>query len=268
MLETIDDTLEIPVLQRGDKLYHYTSAEGLRGICSGEFWITESHFLNDTTEFHVASEVFSEIIDRKLINKCVAEKIKKNVLDEVELLSSPGALGEKSAFLGDYVISFSLDYDSTLMWSEYSGFYGYCMEFDFEELVNSFGKMEPLVHGKVIYDRNKQIEFLTKAVECDFQNNVDYPYLNSWEDFGKISDEKLNHYCMNLAVEILAYNFFFKLPCFSGENEYRFIFSAIHDGGNVKKEEYIQQNFKIKNGVLIPYIKRPMRNLDSLCSVC
>lgn len=35
--KTIDETLLIPILGKGKKLYHYTSAAGLQGICSGEF---------------------------------------------------------------------------------------------------------------------------------------------------------------------------------------------------------------------------------------
>ncbi len=33
--KTIDETLLIPILGKGKKLYHYTSAAGLQGICSG-----------------------------------------------------------------------------------------------------------------------------------------------------------------------------------------------------------------------------------------
>ena len=33
-----------------------------------------------------------------------------------------------------------------------------------------------------------------------------------------------------LSVLIDAYNMFFKLDCFKGENEYRMVFCCIHDG--------------------------------------
>lgn len=63
--KTIDETLLIPILGKGKKLYHYTSAAGLQGICSGEFWVTERSFLNDTMEFQVATKIFCEVIDKK-----------------------------------------------------------------------------------------------------------------------------------------------------------------------------------------------------------
>ena len=48
---------------------------------------------------------------------------------------------------------------------------------------------------------------------------------------------------------------FFKLPCFEGENEYRFVISRIHDGGICKPEDRVPVYFRLKNGVLIPYVK-------------
>lgn len=89
-------------------------------------------------EFQVATQIFCEVIDRHMANKTRAEKLKKKVCDEIDRLNTPGMLGEEVAYSGDYVISFSLDNDSILMWSEYSDFYGYCMEFDGEELIETF----------------------------------------------------------------------------------------------------------------------------------
>ena len=51
------EDIKISKLNSGDKLYHYTSAEGLMGISNGEIWITEKSFLNDSTEFRIANEV-------------------------------------------------------------------------------------------------------------------------------------------------------------------------------------------------------------------
>ena len=61
---TIDDTLLIPVMETGGKLYHYTSATGLKGICERSFWVTEHGFLNDSMEFQVSTDVFDEILEK------------------------------------------------------------------------------------------------------------------------------------------------------------------------------------------------------------
>lgn len=146
---TIDEHLLIPVLEQGEKLYHYTSAAGFHGICNGEFWITESGFLNDFTEFHVATDIFCEVIDNHVHNKQTCDAIKTKVITEIDRLNRCPKIGESVAYGGDYVISFSLDYDSTLMWSEYSDFLGYCLKFDFEKLFNSFDKKSIIQHGQV-----------------------------------------------------------------------------------------------------------------------
>ena len=59
----------IPILLNGDKLYHYTSAAGVQGILGKEFWITECHFLNDTSEFQVATEVFLEMLKKHISSR-------------------------------------------------------------------------------------------------------------------------------------------------------------------------------------------------------
>lgn len=98
---TIDETLLIPILEDGKRLYHYTSAAGLQGICGGEFWVTERSFLNDIMEFQVATQIFCEVIDRHMANKTRAEKLKKKVCDEIDRLNTPGMLGEEVAYSGD-----------------------------------------------------------------------------------------------------------------------------------------------------------------------
>ena len=59
------DTYEsffIPTLEDNESVYHYTSAEALMGICKKEFWVTESHFLNDSTEFQLGTEIVLDVL--------------------------------------------------------------------------------------------------------------------------------------------------------------------------------------------------------------
>lgn len=264
-MHTIDDIFLIPILNKGDKLFHYTSAAGFQGICNGEFWVTESNFLNDITEFHVATDVFCEVIDRHIHNKTVCEKLKQKIIDEIKRINRCPAVGEEVAYSGAYVISFSLDYDSTLMWSEYSNFFGYALTFDFEKLLSSFNDQSDIQHGKVIYDHEEQIHLIEQTIENSFINlSTEFEYLNSWEDFDTLSDEEINDLYLFLALIIDGYNEFFKLPCFKGENEYRFIFYCGHEGGRYKQEQLEKQYFRIKDENLIPFVKKRMINMESL----
>ena len=178
-MRTIDEHIHIPILEKGDKLYHYTSVAGFHGICSGEFWITESNFLNDFTEFHVATDVFCDVMDKHVQNIDVREKVKGKVLSELDRLNRCPKVGEEIAYSGDYVISFSLDYDSTLMWSEYSDFLGYCLKFDFEKLYNSF-RRSIIQHGQVIYNYDQQVSLIERALEEGYFNNDAIKYLRQY----------------------------------------------------------------------------------------
>lgn len=261
-MTTIDDTLLIPILEKGDKLYHYTSATGMQGICSGEFWVTESNFLNDFTEFQVATKIFGEVFDKHISNIELCKKLKRRVYDDLNYSKKGPRFTDSTAYSGDYVISFSLDYDSSLMWSEYSDFLGYCLTFDFEKLYKAFGNQTCIQHGRVIYNHDKQIMLFEQAIRNEFFIQPQFDKLNCWEDFDSMTDNDLNDIIIPLSVIVQAYNQFFKLPCFEGEHEYRFIFYCGHDGRMWKNLD--KQYFRIKDETLIPFIKRKMLSLDSL----
>ena len=267
-MKVLEDGFLLTVLEEGDKLFHYTSADGLQGIVGGEFWITESHFLNDITEFQVATEVFCEVLNCKLKNAEIRERIKKAVCEENNRLSAYGQIGEEVAYFGDYVISFCLERDSILLWSEYSDFCGYCIEFDFDKLLSSFPKPNEIMHGKVIYSHEDQLSLMIRTIENEFfKNSVGYDYLTSWEDMDKLTDKQIKEIVPHMGVVVSGYNMFFKKECFAGENEYRFIFTCCHDGGRYKDEEREKQYFRVKNGVLIPFVKQPLSSLESVRSI-
>ena len=262
-----DDFL-LTVLEEGDKLFHYTSAEGLQGILEGEFWVTECQFLNDITEFKVATEVFCDMIDCKVKNNGVRKKIKEAVCKEVDRLNTYGQIGEKIAYFGNYVISFCLERDSILMWSEYSDFCGYCIEFDFDKLLNSFQKPNEIIHGRVVYERKEQLALMIRMIEREFFECTEaYDYINSWDDVEKVTNEQIEELAPYMGVIVWAYNMFFKQECFAGENEYRFIFSCCHDGGRCKANEHEKQFFRVRNGGLIPFVKQPLSSPESVQSI-
>ena len=166
----IDDFIKIPQLNNNDRLFHYTSAAGVKGITDGEFWITESHFLNDSTEFTIGTDICMEILEKHMRNPrrllyakdLLMEQMRKYYREEQEDTVSGSAEGS-------YVISFCTSGDSLLMWSEYSDFMGYCMEFEYGKLKETFqehcGNDSTLFDGKVIYDHDEQIELLEDTIE-------------------------------------------------------------------------------------------------------
>lgn len=264
--KTIDDILLIPVLQKGDKLFHYTSASGLKGIMEGEFWVTEHGFLNDATEFQVATDIFCEVVEKHIRNEEFCHWIQDRVREEIARNRNYDlSTNSKFAYNGDYIISFSQDYDSPLMWSSYSDYTGYCIQLDFGKIVDLFEKKYDIffLHGKVVYDHDEQIHCIEESIRRSNRDwYEEYNHLDDWTDLEKQSTENLKRWCMYVSMIITAYNMFFKYPCFEGENEYRFVFMANHHSGILKSETLWKQYFRIKDEVLIPYIKVPLDSLE------
>ena len=65
----------------------------------------------------------------------------------------------------------------------------------------------------------------------------------SKNDEGKIEKKQLIEFIDRIVYICLYYNMFFKNECFSGENEYRIIFPAVHDNKEVALEDHTKQNF-------------------------
>lgn len=157
----IDDFIKIPQLNNNDRLFHYTSAAGIKGITDGEFWITESHFLNDSTEFTIGTDICIEILEKHMRNPrrllyakdLLMEQMRKYYREEQEDTVSGSAEGS-------YVISFCTSGDSLLMWSEYSDFMGYCMEFEYGKLKETF--QEHCGNDSTLFDRSTD-----HSVDCD-----------------------------------------------------------------------------------------------------
>lgn len=255
---------EVPVLASGQSVFHYTSAEGLAGIASGEFWVTERHFLNDRSEFSVGTEVVLSVIRSHLGSSTECNRFCQALENEINRLESFGDLEDETAFFGDYVISLCLDRDNPLLWSEYSDFQGYCLEFDFDKLTASFEERGLLFHGKVIYDRCEQEQIVEQVIMGDILGIRGLKYIEDWDSLTHLSDDQLEEVVSFLAVISSSFNMFFKRECFAGENEYRIVFSHIHDKGRVKDHERAVMETRINRGVLTPFVKT---HFDPRCCI-
>lgn len=80
------------------------------------------------------------------------------------------------------------------MWSEYSDFCGYCIEFDFDKLIHSFSNSKHIIHGKVIYDHKEQISIMEEIIEYGILKSEKlFKNINSWDDLNEINDNQIKH---------------------------------------------------------------------------
>ena len=259
----------ISKLSKGEKLYHYTSALGLVGICNGEYWVTEKSFLNDATEFTIAIEVFFELLIDKIKDEKVRDCFKDIIMKELRFFNLPDPSNNKALNEGWYVLSFCMEKDSIFMWSQYSDFVGYCMEFDYVRLLDSLKQHNIQWHGKVIYDKNQQKILIEKTIEnLILKEQEYYNNINSWKDLVEEVNDNNKELISLIATILAVYSMFFKKTCFEGEKEYRIVFASIHNGMPIKKTKlHEEQFFRIKEDILIPFIKREIdvsRSLETI----
>ncbi|MDH8711284.1 DUF2971 domain-containing protein [Bacillus altitudinis] len=225
-----------------DKIYHYTNIDGFEGIFTGGkkdghgvFWASHTDFLNDKTELIYTLNLSVEIFKTVCTEKGLSEE-QVNVYTDIfekELIKVFHGINK----FDYYTLSFSINRDSNLLWSNYSNNDGYNIEFD----VNALTKQFECYCYYVIYEREHQ-ESLLKRLLSDILGLL----LHTGTP-GKIRAEDKEDVIS--ALETLAwFSIFFKDRCFSQEEEFRIAF-------RLPKNDKGYQCRK-SNGSFIPYIER------------
>ncbi len=243
--------------------FHYTSPEGLIGILQNRhLYFTDCQYLNDYNErIQINSElkkfwfIHKNEYDKDFYNLLSNEKI--STYEDSEFAYIDGM--EDPISCRYFVLSASRKEDSLDMWKYYAknGTYdGYYINLNTYALVDEWIDRDTGVaveEGDVIYysdDKQKRI-----LVEVEKLYDVWCKYKRSPELDAKIHSE---FKCW------LSYaSLFFKNECFAQEDEYRFIAIAPKDELSSLTYEYKQKNikmydFRIVNGVIIPFIKMPI----------
>lgn len=252
----MDAWIHVPLCKKGDKLYHYTMADGARGIIENrEFLATKSDFLNDKLEFQYAVEVMERLTEKYIVNRALRERFftaLKHEIDQLGIIapSCTTDCARDADALSFYVVSFSKLQNNALLWAEFTDFRGYCLEFDYEKLVEGF-QYPVFWHGTVIYDEEEQMAglletllyFIHHLVEEGASDLADF-----FEEETNPSDESLEKLVDMMAVACSVYAMFFKKNFFEGEEEYRFVFSPLHEN------ETSAPQFRLRDQIFLPYI--------------
>lgn len=250
----LDDWIHVPICQKGDKLYHYTTAEGIRGIVENrEFVATKSDFLNDKMEFQYAVEVMEQLIERYIVNTDLrmqfSAKLKAEI-DRIGIISSAHAALDEDE-MSFYVVAFSKQNNNSLLWAEFTDFRGYCLEFDYEKIVEGF-RHRVFLHGTVIYDEEEQMNGLLESLLSCIHSLVEKgakDLQGFFEEDAIPSEKSLNQLVDAMAVVCSVYTMFFKKSYFAGEEEYRFIFPPLH-----YEKGQDRPQFRLLDQIFLPYI--------------
>lgn len=267
----MQEWIPIPKCRQGEKIFHYTDLGALKGIVTEQsFWVTKSDFLNDKYEFRYAWKVIKKVCEKLIPN----EQNSRLVSGELkQLLGTIDGIMDNQVLSGWYVLSFSKERDSLLLWNEFAQSQGYCLEFDYSSLLQGVSQ-GIMLDGYVIYDKIEQ----KKLIETTFrhllsQQEKDRSGLREklLSTDQTVSKEELYPFIMEFAVCSFVYSVFFKKECFMDEKEYRFVFWAFHEQEALGRTALITPiRFREKDQTLIPYIEvnyKQEKDKSPMCSI-
>lgn len=261
-MKLLDDVIHIEQMENGH-IYHYTTLNALQGILdNNEFWVTKSDFLNDKSEFQYTYDLFRN----NFLCNVTELSFRKKLINKFDALINEDNNLLRKPLNGYYIASFSTDSDNLALWSEFSNAMGYNLEIDVEPFILSFDKAI-MWHGKVVYDKEKQLLLLKEALEKAMTWRSEYGDVKSLFDFfDNTPDNIIKCIALDLYAFCTVYAMFFKQPEFSLESEYRVVLSFIHEESDyVKNPEPLF--FRPAKETLIPYIKAHCKAIDSLKSI-
>jgi hypothetical protein len=261
-------------------LYHYTTAEGLKGIIeNNELWATSAYFLNDSAEITYGYGVLKEVLDGWIVKNPRSEQSLSLGLARALRQSFGDDLLNRNIIHPIYLACFCEEDNLLSQWRAYGKSGGYSLGFkvpaDYQFTGQGF-KAEPTVYTspwvKVEYDRREQVKKCGEILDPAF---VILDDSDTARAIATIGEHPLFGYAEILRVltdllldEIVG----FKDEAFKLEKEWRLVVrrrellkQGTDDGGKAP----VPLNFRTSNGMLIPYVKiiptDPAKKLPIAC---
>ncbi len=140
------------------ELFHYTSAEGLKGMASGRtLWATNIEYLNDSAEFKHGEEVMRQIVASR---KRGAKGDRREFFDIMD--ESPNFFEAEDVF----VISLSEADDLLSQWRGYTpSNCGFCIGFDPQSLTEALWALDEMQLVRCVYEGSEQKKFVTALLD-------------------------------------------------------------------------------------------------------
>lgn len=236
-----NDWNNIPLDHNVERIYHYTSTEGLNGIFKNQqLWANDIYRQNDKSE----GVYILKLLEDNIATFNISENFKDAILREVNRVRPVLIEGYyDSKKYRSFIISFSTEQDELALWNYYTkskNSTGYNIVFDTNILMKShiqtkkldrqsgeedvyYQKIDDIHfrHGKVIYEQEIQIDIIRQLVK-DFERYFDR------------SDTECEYH---LVDKLLWVGNFFKHPKFKHEYEYRMAFFCYTNKNNPKMND-------------------------------
>ncbi len=245
-------------------LYHYTTAEGLKGIIENEeLWATSAYYLNDSAEILYGYRLLDLALQSWLKQaNPQASSVSRGWAESGRRYFGHDAL-ERNVITPIYLTCFCEDGNLLSQWRAYgsSGAYSIGLKVPAEGIVYGLTP-EPRVYTgrciKVEYDRDKQIQRIIEILDSilpilDEQDVTDAA--RSIDPASPLGFSKISSIIHEMLVEE---SIGFKDAAFAVEKEWRFVVRSrkllkqgMDDGDHVN----LPIHFRAARGQLIPFVK-------------
>lgn len=229
----ICDSLDMKPSEVPDIVYHYTNAAGLAGFLkSGEIWLTDFRFLNDSAEFTQSVDIMRRLILEKNV-KCSA--LLSKFYSKILLISSAETRGS------GYVFSLTSERDDLSQWRGYANEgVGFTIGFS-GELLNKASE-EGFNFSRVSYDEGSERRVLEKALK-EIENKMISECADNAEDEDDIVLDAANNF--NWLAKNRASSS--KHKSFQSEKELRLV--------TFREESADGIEVRVSGDRLVPYVK-------------
>lgn len=246
-------------------LYHYTTADGLKGIIEkNELWATAAYFLNDSTEIIYGYGVIKQVLDDWLAKNPRPERSVTLGLTQQLRTWFAEHLLKRTVIAPIYLACFCEDDNLLSQWRTYGQSSGYSLGFTVPaDVFKGQGfKPEPNIYTskwvKIEYDRNEQEKKCRGILErllAIFDDPATDWAMASIGDNPLVGHSKILRAIAGILLEEIVS---FKNEAFKVEKEWRVVVrqreltkQGTDDGGKTP----ITVHFRSSEGMLVPYVK-------------
>lgn len=241
-------------------VYHYTTAEGIKGILEGQsLWASEGFYLNDSSEMLFGRGTILGVAMRLYSDKEMPWSLWSSVQNAFPrdwTLKSPH-------YERIFLASFSTEGDDLSQWRAYGGQGGFALGFDRAYLENGChaGDCKGSPYFKSVAYGKDQVERTTEALfKCLTlaSNNLKETHPDKEEDV----DDEIRMF-LRWAVNLVAS--FAKDRAFEAEREWRL---AIHLRAEHWNQVQNQVQHRVRDGGIIPYFPFGLESVEkAICEI-
>jgi hypothetical protein len=223
-------------------LWHYTDAEGLKGIIEKrELWFSHVAHLNDTSE---------DLLAHKMIEAKIEARVRTRTGVERQALELLAEKSKEARVLGRYVTCFCEDGDLLSQWRSYGADGGgYSVGFESGALEILAQTQDTTFFLPVIYDRSLQESWIENIIDSLLATLVAFEAANTIRP--EDQDILINMCATRMTIVLLVSQLGFKDPAFAEEKEWRIV--RLCDQDKTKLE------FRARRNRLIPFLKVDMQ---------